>query len=218
MWSPCEHNCNPYRSILLKSRRRRGLVSLRALLIFSPFCFVASKSNVLVAATNFRIVVRVSVARPKIPRKFRVSRETSAMPSTFFGENSPTWTDMSDYLVHFTKPYKGKDAYANMLSIQLGSKSNPGDGGIINANQKNVALYLCTINMLWSLGLKDIGSQRRRRSRNRALATITLGEECTPHLWTEVGRNSIRKHLPTVLVAFGLFPQYSGHRVVVRPI
>ena len=28
---------------------------------------------------------------------------------------------MSDYLVHFTKPYKGKDAYANMLSI-LGSR------------------------------------------------------------------------------------------------
>lgn len=42
------------------------------------------------------------------------------MPSPFFGENSPTWADMSDYVVHFSKDYKGKDAYTNMLSI-LGS-------------------------------------------------------------------------------------------------
>jgi hypothetical protein len=37
--------------------------------------------------------------------------------SSFFGENSPAWTDMSDYVVHFTKNYEGKEAYDNMLGI-----------------------------------------------------------------------------------------------------
>jgi hypothetical protein len=49
-----------------------------------------------------------------------------------------------------------QDVGGDSWATQLGSKSNPGDGGIINANQKNVAMYLSTINMLWSLGLKDI--------------------------------------------------------------
>lgn len=39
------------------------------------------------------------------------------MPSSFFGENSPTWTDMSDYVVHFAKDNRDKDAYTNMLGI-----------------------------------------------------------------------------------------------------
>jgi Putative abortive phage resistance protein AbiGi, antitoxin len=39
------------------------------------------------------------------------------MTSPFFGENSPKWTDMSDYVVHFAKHYEGKNAYTNMLSI-----------------------------------------------------------------------------------------------------
>ncbi|MBN8995392.1 MAG: hypothetical protein J0H94_09205 [Rhizobiales bacterium] len=39
------------------------------------------------------------------------------MSSPFFGENEPDWTDMSDYVVHFTKPYKGKNPYDNMLAI-----------------------------------------------------------------------------------------------------
>jgi hypothetical protein len=37
--------------------------------------------------------------------------------SSFFGENSPTWTDMSDYVVHFAKDYQGRKAYDNMLGI-----------------------------------------------------------------------------------------------------
>jgi hypothetical protein len=37
--------------------------------------------------------------------------------SSFFGENSPTWTDMSDYVVHFTKDYEGRKAYDNMMGI-----------------------------------------------------------------------------------------------------
>jgi hypothetical protein len=37
--------------------------------------------------------------------------------SPFFGENSPAWTDMSDFVVHFAKDYGGKSAYDNMLSI-----------------------------------------------------------------------------------------------------
>jgi hypothetical protein len=37
--------------------------------------------------------------------------------SSFFGGNSSTWTDMSDYVVHFTKDYDGKMAYDNMLGI-----------------------------------------------------------------------------------------------------
>jgi hypothetical protein len=39
------------------------------------------------------------------------------MPSAFFGENSPAWADMSDYVVHFTKPYEGKDPYFKMMGI-----------------------------------------------------------------------------------------------------
>jgi hypothetical protein len=38
------------------------------------------------------------------------------MPS-FFGKNSPGWTDMSDFVVHFTKDNDNKSAYENMLSI-----------------------------------------------------------------------------------------------------
>jgi hypothetical protein len=41
--------------------------------------------------------------------------------SPFFGENSPAWTDMSDYIVHFARDYGDKSAYDNMLSI-LGSR------------------------------------------------------------------------------------------------
>jgi hypothetical protein len=41
--------------------------------------------------------------------------------SPFFGKNLPEWTDMSDFVVHFTKKYGGKSAYENMLSI-LASK------------------------------------------------------------------------------------------------
>lgn len=37
--------------------------------------------------------------------------------NSFFGENLPAWTDMSDFVVHFTKDYGGKSAYQNMLSI-----------------------------------------------------------------------------------------------------
>ena len=37
--------------------------------------------------------------------------------SPFFGENLPAWTDMSDFVSHFTKDYGGKSAYDNMLSI-----------------------------------------------------------------------------------------------------
>lgn len=37
--------------------------------------------------------------------------------SSFFGENSPTWTGMSDYVVHFAKDYQGRKAYDNMLGI-----------------------------------------------------------------------------------------------------
>lgn len=43
------------------------------------------------------------------------------MAAAFHKENSHSWTDMSDYVVHFAKKYKGKDAYTNMLSI-LGSR------------------------------------------------------------------------------------------------
>jgi hypothetical protein len=39
------------------------------------------------------------------------------MAAGFSGAVSPTWTDMSQYLVHFTKDYKEKTAYENMLSI-----------------------------------------------------------------------------------------------------
>jgi hypothetical protein len=37
--------------------------------------------------------------------------------SSFFGENSPNWTDMSDYVVHFAKDYQGRKAYDNMMGI-----------------------------------------------------------------------------------------------------
>jgi hypothetical protein len=37
--------------------------------------------------------------------------------SHFFGENLSTWTDMSDFVVHFSRDYEGKSAYENMLSI-----------------------------------------------------------------------------------------------------
>ncbi len=37
--------------------------------------------------------------------------------SPYFGENSPGWTDMSDYVVQFARYYGGKSAYDNMLSI-----------------------------------------------------------------------------------------------------
>jgi hypothetical protein len=43
------------------------------------------------------------------------------MPSPFFGENSPKWLDMSNYVAHFTKDYEGNNAYTNMLSI-LGNR------------------------------------------------------------------------------------------------
>jgi len=39
------------------------------------------------------------------------------MASLLFGENEPTWTDMSDYVVHFAKNYEERTAYDNMLSI-----------------------------------------------------------------------------------------------------
>lgn len=38
-----------------------------------------------------------------------------------FGENALTWSDMSNHVVHFTKPSGNKSAYDNMLSI-LGQK------------------------------------------------------------------------------------------------
>lgn len=42
--------------------------------------------------------------------------------SSFFGKNLPDWTDMSDFVVHFTKNFGDKSAYENMQSI-LYSKS-----------------------------------------------------------------------------------------------
>jgi Putative abortive phage resistance protein AbiGi, antitoxin len=44
------------------------------------------------------------------------------MASPFFGENPPTWTDMSNYVVHFTKQVKKRSAYDNMLSILHGGQ------------------------------------------------------------------------------------------------
>jgi hypothetical protein len=41
--------------------------------------------------------------------------------SLFFGKNSPAWTDMSDYVVHFARNYGGRPLTSNMLSI-LGSR------------------------------------------------------------------------------------------------
>jgi hypothetical protein len=37
------------------------------------------------------------------------------------GKQQSDWIDMSDSVVHFTKPYGGKSAYDNMLGI-LGSR------------------------------------------------------------------------------------------------
>lgn len=37
--------------------------------------------------------------------------------SAYFGKNLLEWTDMSDFVVHFTREYGGKSAYDNMLSI-----------------------------------------------------------------------------------------------------
>jgi Putative abortive phage resistance protein AbiGi, antitoxin len=37
--------------------------------------------------------------------------------SPYFGKNSSNWTDMSDYVVHFTRAYDGTGAYDNMISI-----------------------------------------------------------------------------------------------------
>jgi len=42
------------------------------------------------------------------------------MASPFFGENKSSWTDMSDYVVHFARDYKGKTAYDNMMAILSG--------------------------------------------------------------------------------------------------
>jgi hypothetical protein len=42
------------------------------------------------------------------------------MAPLFFGENPPTWTDMSNYVVHFTKNFNKRSAYNNMLSILQG--------------------------------------------------------------------------------------------------
>jgi hypothetical protein len=42
------------------------------------------------------------------------------MASPFFGETPPTWTDMSNYVVHFTKNFNKRSAYNNMLSILHG--------------------------------------------------------------------------------------------------
>ena len=39
------------------------------------------------------------------------------MPPPSFRKNSSSWTDMSDYVVHFTKDYDDQDAYHNMLNI-----------------------------------------------------------------------------------------------------
>ncbi|QOZ07512.1 abortive infection system antitoxin AbiGi family protein [Bradyrhizobium sp. CCBAU 51765] len=39
------------------------------------------------------------------------------MTSPFFGENKSSWTDMSDYVVHFARDYEQKSAYENVLSI-----------------------------------------------------------------------------------------------------
>lgn len=43
------------------------------------------------------------------------------MPSSFLDNTLSTWTDMSDYVVHFTRDYDEKSAYHNMLSI-LGNR------------------------------------------------------------------------------------------------
>jgi hypothetical protein len=42
--------------------------------------------------------------------------------SPIFGENSSNWTDMSDYVVHFTRAYDGRSAYDNMISILANQK------------------------------------------------------------------------------------------------
>lgn len=39
------------------------------------------------------------------------------MASPFFGENEAGWTDMSNFVVHFAKDYKGRTAYDNMMGI-----------------------------------------------------------------------------------------------------
>lgn len=50
------------------------------------------------------------------------------MTAPLFGENAPSWTDMSNHLVHFTRDYGGRNAYSNMLGI-LG-------GGVIRAHNR----------------------------------------------------------------------------------
>jgi len=37
--------------------------------------------------------------------------------SPFFGESPPAWTDMSNFVVHFTRLFNGKKPYWNMLGI-----------------------------------------------------------------------------------------------------
>lgn len=49
-----------------------------------------------------------------------------------------------------------QNVHGDSWSIHLASKSSPGVGGIINADEKNVVLYLKTIDMLWKLGSKQI--------------------------------------------------------------
>ena len=40
--------------------------------------------------------------------------------SIFAGAAKPEWRGMSDYVVHFTKQYKGKSPYDNMLQVLAG--------------------------------------------------------------------------------------------------
>jgi hypothetical protein len=47
-----------------------------------------------------------------------------------------------------------QDVYGDDWTSHLGSKHD--SSGIIDDDQKNVALYLGTINMLWKLGMKEI--------------------------------------------------------------